>query len=504
MQKQAPSIGRILIAGGFALSCFALILFLWVAFGGPIPLKPKSYEISAYFPQATQLAVQSDVRIDGVSVGKVESLELAPSSDRVKGRDTTKAEIEIQPQFAPLSDDARAILRQKTLLGETYIDLTSGSKLGPKAAPVSLGSAAPSVTDAQSKEVKAVPEGGTLGIAQTKNATQIDDIFNALDPETRKSFQIWQQNAALAVKGRGLDLNDAFGNLGPFVTDATGILSTLRKQKVALKGLVRDTGTVFGAVSERDHELAGAITNSDQAFGAISDADKSLADTIQILPTFQRETRTTLTRLDQFQANTLPLVHKLLPVANDISPTLRSVRQLSPNLEDLFNHLPPLIKAGKRGLPALRRFLGPEGLRPVLNSLDPFLANLNPILGFLSYYKTLIPDFLATPGVGLSDSLETQPGQDAPRHYLKQFGYISPETLGVYPNRLPTNRGNAYLEPNAINSSVSAKKGIFPNFDCNNTGGDHPASPGNAACFKAKPFPSKYGGTQFPNLFADP
>jgi len=56
VQKQAPSIGRILVAIGFALSCFGLILFLWIAFGGPIPLKPTSYEITAYFPEATQLA----------------------------------------------------------------------------------------------------------------------------------------------------------------------------------------------------------------------------------------------------------------------------------------------------------------------------------------------------------------------------------------------------------------------------------------------------------------
>jgi phospholipid/cholesterol/gamma-HCH transport system substrate-binding protein len=37
MEKQAPSLGRILVAIGFALSCFGLILFLWVAFGGPSP-----------------------------------------------------------------------------------------------------------------------------------------------------------------------------------------------------------------------------------------------------------------------------------------------------------------------------------------------------------------------------------------------------------------------------------------------------------------------------------
>ena len=76
MQKQAPSIGRILVAAGFALSCFGLILFLWIAFGGPTPLKAKSYRVTAYFPEGTQLAVESDVRIGGVSVGKVKEIEL--------------------------------------------------------------------------------------------------------------------------------------------------------------------------------------------------------------------------------------------------------------------------------------------------------------------------------------------------------------------------------------------------------------------------------------------
>ena len=333
MQKQAPSIGRILVAAGFTLSCFGLILFLWIAFGGPTPLKAKSYRITAYFPEATQLAVESDVRIGGVSVGKVKEVGLAPVDQRVEGNDTTEAVIEIEPEFAPISSDAQAILRQKTLLGETYVELTSGTEPGDEAAPVALG-AAGNATDAQAESIESIEEGGTLAVGQTKNATQIDEIFNALDTETRQSFQRWQQNAAVAIQGRGLDLNDTLGNLGPFVTDASEILAALNRQKVALKGLVRDTGTVFEALSERDQELAGAIVGSEQTFGALADSDRALAESFQILPTFQRETRTTLEALDDFQANTRPLIQKLLPVANDISPTLASVRKLSPNLEE--------------------------------------------------------------------------------------------------------------------------------------------------------------------------
>ena len=523
MQKQAPSIGRILVAVGFTLSCFGLILFLWIAFGGPTPLKAKSYRITAYFPEATQLAVESDVRIGGVSVGKVKEIGLAPVDHRVEGNDTTEAVLEIKPEFAPISSDAQAILRQKTLLGETYVELTSGTEPGDDPAPVALG-ASSNATDAQAESIESIEEGGTLAVSQTKNATQIDEIFNALDTETRQSFQRWQQNAAVAIQGRGLDLNDTLGNLGPFVTDASEILAALNRQKVALKGLVRDTGTVFAALSERDQELAGAIVGSEQTFGALADSDRALAESFQILPTFQRETRATLEALDDFQVNTRPLIQKLLPVANDISPTLASVRKLSPNLEDLFRDLDPLIKAGKKGIPALGRFLGPEGLRPALDALAPFLGNVNPALSYLKTYKRTITDFLAVPGFGLSNTLPEQPGQDTARTYLKQLGYLSSETLSVWPTRLPTNRGNAYPSPDYLANAEAASGGIFGNFDCKNldytplSGGDTDedelaylgTAPGVQAqsntfapCFVQTP-PDAFGGGRAPNLLAAP
>ena len=518
MQKQAPSIGRILVAAGFTLSCFGLILFLWIAFGGPTPLKAKSYRITAYFPEATQLAVESDVRIGGVSVGKVKEVGLAPVDQRVDGNDTTEAVIEVKPEYAPISSDAQAILRQKTLLGETYVELTSGTEPGDDPVPVALG-ASSNATDAQAEAIESIEEGGTLAVGQTKNATQIDEIFNALDTETRQSFQRWQQNAAVAIQGRGLDLNDTLGNLGPFVTDASEILAALNRQKVALKGLVRDTGTVFEALSERDQELAGAIVGSEQTFGALADSDRALAESFQILPTFQRETRTTLEALDDFQANTRPLIQKLLPVANDISPTLASVRKLSPKLENLFRDLDPLIKAGKKGIPALGRFLGPEGLRPALDALAPFLGNVNPALSYLKSYKATITDFLAVPGYGLSNTLPEQPGQDTARTYLKQLGYLGAETLSVWPTRLPTNRGNAYPAPDYLSNSTAASRGIFGNFDCKNLdytplmGGDEDEdelSYGDAGqtntfapCFVQTPA-DIFGAGRAPNLLAAP
>jgi phospholipid/cholesterol/gamma-HCH transport system substrate-binding protein len=535
MQKQAPSVGRILIAAGFAISCFLLIMFLWIAFGGPVPLKAKSYRITAYFPEATQLAAESDVRIGGVSVGKVKEVGLAPIDKRIEGNDTTEAVIEIRPEFAPISEDAQAILRQKTLLGETYVELTSGTEPG-STDNVSLGAAA-GVSEAEAEEVDAIEEDGTLEVTSTRNATQIDEIFNALDPETRTAFQQWQQSASVAVQGRSLDLNDAFGNIGPFITDASSVLEILRSQKDSVRGLVQDTGEVFDALSERDQALAGAITGSEATFGALADADDALAESFQILPSFQRESRLTLERLDEFQADTRPLIQKLLPVANDISPTLDSVRRLSPNLESLFESLGPLIDASRTGFPALRRFIGDEGLQPLVEQLDPWLSNLNPALRYLAFYRKTAADFLTGPPAALSGSLEPLPGQPAARHYLKQLAYNSAEAVGAYPTRTATNRGNGYPLPEYLNGPIGRpERGIFALFDCKNLdytqGSQDPdedvhyhetnvdGSQGNivghtgdegpevsevfAPCYIQQDFPAIFGGGRAPNLFADP
>src|SRR3954451_12469608 len=154
MQKQAPTVGRLLVMVGFALSCFGLLLFLWLAFGGPIPFQPKGYQFKIEFPNATQLADEADVRISGVPVGKVKNIE--PRNGE------TEATIQLDPKFAPIPKDAKAILRQKTLLGETYIELTPGSPGSPK-----------------------VPERGTLADPQVAPTVQLDDIFRPFDPRAR-------------------------------------------------------------------------------------------------------------------------------------------------------------------------------------------------------------------------------------------------------------------------------------------------------------------------------
>src|SRR3954453_23336637 len=215
MQKQAPTIGRLFVMVGFALSCFGMLLFLWLAFGGLIPFQPQGYQFKIQFPEATQLANEADVRISGVPVGKVKKIEPANGE--------TQATIQLDAKFAPIHSNAKAILRQKTLLGETYVELTPGSN-----------------------SAKKIPENGWLADGRVHPTVELDEIFQALDPVTRKSFQTWQQDLARAVDGRGQDLNDAFGNLPRFVASGGDVLAVLDAQSQAVRRLVRNTGVTFG------------------------------------------------------------------------------------------------------------------------------------------------------------------------------------------------------------------------------------------------------------------
>ena len=88
MPKETPTIGKMAAMVVFSLTCFGLLLFLWLSFGGPIPLKPKAYELEVGFPEATTLAEEADVRISGVTVGNVKTKELDKGANRTKVKPT--------------------------------------------------------------------------------------------------------------------------------------------------------------------------------------------------------------------------------------------------------------------------------------------------------------------------------------------------------------------------------------------------------------------------------
>jgi phospholipid/cholesterol/gamma-HCH transport system substrate-binding protein len=418
MQKQPPTPRKLLAMAGFALSCFGLLLFMWLAFGGSVPLKPHGYRFHTSFGEATQLAKEADVRISGVSVGKVKTIH----ADTRTGR--TAATIELDSAHAPLPRDTRAILRQKTLLGETYVELTPGT---PAAGMV--------------------PEGGTLPDGQVSRTVELDEILRTLDAPTRASLQQWLQTLAVGVDGRGRDISDALGRLAPFEQQTEALLRILDAQHGSVRGLVRDTGTVAGALSARDGQLRDLIRSTGRVVATTAGRDAELRAAVAALPRFEGEASRTVTRLARFARHANPLVTQLRPSARELSPTLRDVAGLSPDLKALFGDLDALTAASRRGLPALERFL--DDLHPVLAALDSPLAQLNPILGFVGAYRDEAAAFLANT-TAATEATDVGPGGAGRLHYLRSTAPLNPEALAQYGARIPSNRTNPYAQPGAF------------------------------------------------------
>lgn len=464
MQKQAPSLAKLAAMVAFTMSCFALLTFLWISFGGATPLKPEGYRFKARFTEAPLLVNESDVRIAGLNVGKVKDKVLDPTG-------ATIVEIEIDSKYAPIPTDTRTILRPKSLLGQTYVELTPGSRTAPK-----------------------LQDGDTLAGKNVAEAVDIDELIRTFDKPTRRAFQGWVKELATAIDGRGEELNDAFGTLPRFAASGADVLQVLDEEEPALHRLVRNASFTLGALNERRNQFQELIQNANGFFGALASRNESLAETIEILPTFLDESKATIARLERFAVDTRPLVRDLQPVATDLRPTLRDVGRLSPDLKALFRDLDPLIKESRTTLPPAARFI--RGAGPLLGALYPYLEELNPIISYLSYQQQQVADFITNGSASLNGALPAKEGE-GPRHYLRAVSVINSRGLALQTSRANYDRGNSYPAPNY---QLRARPlGTFEAFDCKPAGGEKPnAEAGQPPCFVQPPH--LYAGTQFPRL----
>ena len=471
MNKQAPSPTKITVMALWALSCFGLLLWLWFSFGGPLPLHPEGYRVKAHMPESSLLVKEADIRMAGLDIGKVKGIKLA----RTGG---AEIEMEIDPEFSPLPRDVKAILRQKSLLGQIYIELTPGTRDGPK------------LDDGEMIPAKSVVE-----------PVELDEIISLFNEETRKNFQGWIREISIAIRdGRSEDLSNAIGNLDDFAAAGSKTLKVLDDQEPALRRLVKNTGVTLNALTERRGQLRELIGNANGFFEALALNNDALAETISIFPTFLDESRLTLDRLRVFADNTHPLIRDLIPVARDLRPTLRDLGALAPDLKDVFRKLDPIIRESDETLPAAERFL--KGAKPVFPALHAYLPELNPILSFLNYSQETVAGFISASAASLNGRAPPLNDSEGPRHYLRQYSISNTRGIQLSTTTIPTyDRGNSYPLPNYLKRYRPL--GMTEVWDCRNTGfpGDgtrKDSAQGEPPCFVAPA--QMWDGKKYPRV----
>lgn len=438
MNKQAPSIGQLITIAGFALSCFGLLLFVWVAFGGPTPLAADGYRLQLPLTQIGQLAEQSDVKISGVGVGRVSDIDLGEGGEA----DSAIVTLDLQAEYGPVPSDTRAILRAKSLLGEAYIELTPGNKRG-----------------------EMLEDGGRLPAAQVAKSVQLDEIFRTFDEKTREAFKQGAIDNAIAMSGRGAPMNQALGILPGMFTELDDVLTLLNQEEGDFSRLIRNVGVVFNAISRRQGQLSGMIRNTNTVFQTTAERRDDLTAFFRVFPTFLRESRSTQARLGDFSQFATPVMRKLVPVANELSPTIKASANLAPVSQRFYASLKPIIRKSPRALPQLRAFLG-EDVANLLGRIPDYFAEFNPLLAGASYYRRELAAFIANVSV-VSNATTFDQAQGTPVSVLRSGVTLGPESLTAFtPTPASSTRTNPY---SAADSNLDLASGGLKSFsaaDC--------------------------------------
>ncbi|HEY9286878.1 MAG TPA: MlaD family protein [Candidatus Dormibacteraeota bacterium] len=221
--------------------------FLALQMGGNF--LPGGYRVNAIFKTGADLVPGDDVTMAGLRVGKVESL--TPSSD------STQVTILLQHDFAPVYQDARAVIRQKNLLGETYIEMNRGN--------------------AQQGNI---PDGGTIDENHTLTPVEIDQVLNALDPQVRDQLDIVINSLGQATAGRGADMNASASDLSSIAVDLQTLAHTLANNSDHLDALIADLAKVMQTLAAWHAEFRALLTDWDNVMATLASREQNLQGTI--------------------------------------------------------------------------------------------------------------------------------------------------------------------------------------------------------------------------------
>jgi virulence factor Mce-like protein len=303
----------------------------YLGFTKAVPFK-QHFEVRAVFKTGNNLRANSPVRIAGVNVGKVVSVEHTAAGDQ-----SVTAVLRIDKKGRPIHKDARATVRPRIFLeGNFFVDLSPGSPSSP-----SLG------------------DGDVIPINQTASPVQFDQILTALQSDTRDDLKLLLKEYGKALTGKGARgynaslphwkpayrdsaivadamLGEAEHDLSEYERNAATVAAAIDRSPEQLKALITDFNTTAAAFARRDGELRASVAELPRTLRAAHPALGALNASFPPLRAFARDLR--------------PGVRSSEPAIDAATPLVRQLRGLvsEPELRGLVADL-------RTSVPALNR-----------------------------------------------------------------------------------------------------------------------------------------------------
>jgi phospholipid/cholesterol/gamma-HCH transport system substrate-binding protein len=362
--RNSSLIGR---AAGIGAVLVAIIAVILIVLGGG-----SSYSVNAVFENASQIVSGDLVQVGGTSVGTVSNIRLTRDG---------RAELTLNlnnGNFTPLPDGTHATIRELSLSGiaNRYVDLTLGHSSHK------------------------IPNGGTISQTSTTSEVDLDELFNTLNPQTRRGLQQLIQGTAAQYAGAGKKAQAAWQYLNPAIASSSLLFAELNRDTSQFTRFIVKSGSLFTDIAQRQSDLSALIKHLSTTTSALASQHTALGESIARLPGFMRLANTTfvnlrtalniLTPLVNVSKPVAPKLDKLLtqlrPLANDSVPTVKDLARIiskpgaNNDLIDLTRLGVPLANATVHNIRAdgaLRRGAFPESTVALKNS-TPELAFARP------------------------------------------------------------------------------------------------------------------------------
>jgi phospholipid/cholesterol/gamma-HCH transport system substrate-binding protein len=418
-----PALGALLIVIG------AIVYFA---------TRGSSYHYRFDFTDAGQLVAGDLVRIGGNQAGTIDSIALTPNG-------LAQVSVSLDSSYGPLREGTTAIIRSPglTAVASRYLDVSPAPDFKPT-----------------------IPDGGVIPTTQTQGIVDVDELFNALNADTREGLRRVIRGFAAWYQGKSAQANLTAVYFPPALQAYSHLFSQITASTPALNEFIKQTSKALGAIDQRSPQLTDLISQARVTAEALSSDDTSLSQALVNLPpalskgaaTFKRLRTQTLPALSRLVDATGPTIAPLTtflprldPVLQEAVPTFALLRQTfdqpGPNndLYDALLDLPALAREVTGDFPQAIKALNQstpifEFARPYIPDLVAWVVNWAGIFGTYDangHYARTVPVFDA---FSLQDS--PQGGTLTPKP-PSQRGTTSPLQTGFL-HRCP---GAAIISP---------------------------------------------------------
>lgn len=307
--------------------------------------------VTARFVSAAPLVVGNQVKIDGITVGKITSMRVRNGMAEVA--------MNLDPTAMPLHSDATFMIRPASLLGERYVDIDRGTPSAPL-----------------------LDMSQTVPVSHTKTNVGLDEVLNTMDDPASEGLAMLVTTLGTGVRGNGQNVDETIQQLAPNMKDIRALAAILKNHNELLGALVQDSEPVVGALADKDGQtLDQLVSSSDRLLGATASQQADLERTISDLPGALKSGRKTLKSLSDTADEAAPTLDAMQPFTDHLPKISKELRNFSEALDPaLASSRPVLDRAEELVVEAQRpaddlRIAGPDvastvhGTRTIVHGL---------------------------------------------------------------------------------------------------------------------------------------